>query len=360
VRIAGTAVVVACLGLGCSGGGGARPLADAGVGANDHDATADGAGRTLDASSPPVLDASASPDASVRDAAADSTSAGGEAGAPPPALTWTLEYSGNQIRAVWGSGPNDVYGVGDGSIIVHSSGTGSWAYETTDTVAILYGIWGSGPGDVYIAPYINAILHSTGDGGWADQGFASGAVFKGVWGSGPGDVYTFQTTEHFTADAGWTPVTIGTGGEQVLGMWGSAANDIYAAGNLGNVYHFSGSAWRPQNVVGTTSLTSITGSGPSDIYVTDGFHIYHSTGDGNWAAQSVQLSTSQVVRGLFAVSATAVYAVVDGSVFRSGGDGTWIEQAFAGATSVPAFGIWGSSPRDLYLATTAGVYHGVP
>ena len=95
------------------------------------------------------------------------------------------------MLAVWGSGPTDIYAVGDNGHIEHSTGDGQWKTQPSGTGETLYGLWGSGPGDVYVAVYSNVIFHSKGDGKWEHQQFPVGINFHGVWGSSAGDVYAF-------------------------------------------------------------------------------------------------------------------------------------------------------------------------
>jgi hypothetical protein len=45
---------------------------------------------------------------------------------------------------VWGSGAADVYAVGDGGVILHSTGNGSWVPQVSHTTARLYGACGTG------------------------------------------------------------------------------------------------------------------------------------------------------------------------------------------------------------------------
>jgi len=82
------------------------------------------------------------------------------------AATWTVTASPttSDLHAVWGSGPKDVWAVGDSGTIVHFDGT-SWAPATLampngDLATNLYGVWGSGPDDVWIVGE-GLILHRT-------------------------------------------------------------------------------------------------------------------------------------------------------------------------------------------------------
>src|SRR5262249_3126925 len=127
---------------------------------------------------------------------------------PPPELIWTRENAPlTLLRAIWGSGPGDIYAVGDGGVILHSSGDGTWKTQSSGTSANLYGLWGSGPNDVYVAVFSNVVLHSVGDGVWQHEGFPPGRTFNGVWGSGPDDVYAFGGGAYHATMSGVWPAT---------------------------------------------------------------------------------------------------------------------------------------------------------
>jgi hypothetical protein len=57
----------------------------------------------------------------------------------------------------------------------------------------IFRLWGSGPDDIYAVGNSNQILHSAGAGAWTLQtsppGAAQGGTFEDVWGSGPNDIY---------------------------------------------------------------------------------------------------------------------------------------------------------------------------
>ncbi|MCI0457632.1 MAG: hypothetical protein L0Z62_11730 [Gemmataceae bacterium] len=71
-------------------------------------------------------------------------------------------YSGtgsDGLIGVWGSGPNDVYAVGDNGLILHSSDQGAtWAPEVSGTTSNLTGVWGSGSSIVYAVGANGTIL----------------------------------------------------------------------------------------------------------------------------------------------------------------------------------------------------------
>jgi hypothetical protein len=64
---------------------------------------------------------------------------------------WSAVESGTSARlvAVWGSGPKDVWAVGDKGTIVHWNGA-VWSPVVSGTTDALLGIWGSRPDDIWV------------------------------------------------------------------------------------------------------------------------------------------------------------------------------------------------------------------
>ena len=61
------------------------------------------------------------------------------------------------LRGVWGSGPSDVWAVGDGGGVLRWNGT-VWAPVDSGTDLDLYAVWGSGPGNLWVAGQKGTIL----------------------------------------------------------------------------------------------------------------------------------------------------------------------------------------------------------
>ena len=54
-----------------------------------------------------------------------------------------------ELTGVWGSGPGDVFAVGQQGTILHLS-NGSWSAMSSGTGAALGSVWGTGPRDVVV------------------------------------------------------------------------------------------------------------------------------------------------------------------------------------------------------------------
>jgi hypothetical protein len=56
------------------------------------------------------------------------------------------------LYGAWGSGPSDIWAVGDGGATQHWNGS-AWTSVASGTTRSLRGVWGSGPDDVWAVGY---------------------------------------------------------------------------------------------------------------------------------------------------------------------------------------------------------------
>ncbi len=186
------------------------------------------------------------------------TSAIDGGGAADGGMTWT-PASTYFITAIWGSGPEDIWVVGPslygleyaGSTAAHSNGAlGAdgvpvWTEFDTQSADVLYAVWGSGPGDVWAVGDNGAIRHFTaGATRWTIVESPTTAKLRGVWGSGPSDVWAvgadgalihYDGTKWSAATAAFAP------GKKpsLIGVWGSGSSDVWAVGS-GTIFHYTG------------------------------------------------------------------------------------------------------------------------
>ncbi|NLI55798.1 hypothetical protein GX420_02250 [bacterium] len=143
----------------------------------------------------------------------------------------------NYLRCVWGSGPNDVFIVGDDGVILHYNGT-SWSSMDSGTTNYLLSVWGNGPNDVFAIGYAGTILHYNGTS-WSSMDSGTINTSLGVWGSASNDVYTVGYTGailHYNGTS-WSSMDSGTIND-LYAVWGSGPNDIFAIGASGTILHY--------------------------------------------------------------------------------------------------------------------------
>jgi len=145
----------------------------------------------------------------------------------------------------------------------------------------------------------------------------------------------------------WQPEPSGTK-QDLLGIWGSSANDIYVVGRGGTILHSHGEGqWTAQDSGTMGTISAIWGSSATDLYaVTTGF-VLRSNGDGHWRTETPPNGNQGLDWGVWGTSATDVYICGIFGVAHSTGDGTW--------TLLPPskdnrgyFSINGRGPNDIW------------
>lgn len=254
----------------------------------------------------------------------DAGDAGGGCVAMP--MSWVADASGSValLRGVWGTDGSDVYVVGDGGTILHSTGDGRWTAQLSPKAVRLDGIAGASATDIYISGNLNTLLHGNGTGQWTTVDMSTHAPF-----------------------------------DILSSLFYATPSLVYAVGNYGFILHADGQGGWGQDASGTMGwLRQIWGSSASDLYtVGDAGLILHGAGDGTWSAQTS--ATSAVLFGVWGASAAEVYAVGEkATVLRSPGDGSWSAMAVDAGSDVTLWGVFGT-PRDRFIVGDGGlILHG--
>ncbi|WP_146646389.1 WD40/YVTN/BNR-like repeat-containing protein [Labilithrix luteola] len=214
-------------------------------------------------------------------------------------------------NAIWGSSPDKVWVGGAATYAQHANGRwyeSGWQTTQIDggpgwatgidgsTFTTIRGIWGSGPDDVWIVgnkgqnglPF-GARIGGTNsvNGGPGVQEIDTqclGALY-GIWGSKAGDLWAvgdYGTIRHYTDESGqWIPVSSPTQ-ENLRGVWGSSESDIWAVGEHATLIHWDGATWRTSSAAfapgNRPSLTGVWGSGPNDVWAVGSGVVIHFTG----------------------------------------------------------------------------------
>jgi hypothetical protein len=159
---------------------------------------------------------------------------------------------------------------------------------------------------------------------WRKQTSGTTQNLNGLWGSSASDLYAVGAGGailHSRGDGQWSAQSSGTT-MTLSAVWGSSAQDLYVVGAQTVLRSTGDGQWHSETAPGN-AYEAVWGSGAGDVYIAGILGIAHSTGDGSWVAQS----PSQLARGYFGLggrSASDVWAV--------GGDGqTTVGQLIGGA-----------------------------
>jgi alpha-tubulin suppressor-like RCC1 family protein len=206
------------------------------------------------------------------------------------------------LNDVWGSGPDDVFAVGSAGTILHYypsiisviDGTPVYGYSfhTMDSgiEETLLSVWGSGPNDVF-AVGEGIILHYDGIT-WSEMPGTSN-TFLGVWGSSPDDVFAVgweSAILHYNGTA-WSEMATDTAND-LTDVWGSGPNEVFAVGYGGTILHYtatlstdatlsslvlSSGTLDPVFAPGTTGYTASVANSVDSITVTPTVNESHAT-----------------------------------------------------------------------------------
>jgi hypothetical protein len=259
--------------------------------------------------------------------------------------------SADSVMALWGTGKNDVYAVGENGLVRHYDGL-RWSVIATPTAKTLLGLWGRGDD-----------MFAVGDGGVVVRGTGTTIVpstsgpnsWRRAWHTGStfflaGSAGTLLEGDGVT----WTPHT---GSAQDLSdLWGTSTSDVYVVGDGGTILHWNGSAFSPaQTSTVAVQLFGAWGivSGPTTTVfaVGAGGTILRSTGGGNWTQMTS--NTNKTLQGVWGTSATNVYAVSSNGTIHYYNGSTWTE--LPTTYTQPLYAIWGSGPNDILVVGGAGM-----
>jgi hypothetical protein len=192
--------------------------------------------------------------------------------------TWMAKVSGTteSLQSVWGSGPGDVWAVGHGGTIRHWNGT-AWSDAGSPTTKFLWCLSGSGPADAWAVGFsetdqTGVIVHWDGSR-WTVTPNGAPQLLVGVWSNGPADAWAVGWGIVHWNGTVWTAVASPTDAAQVVlvAVWGSGRDDVWAVGTGGTTLHWNGTAWARVESATKQDLYRVWGSGANDVWAAGTF-----------------------------------------------------------------------------------------
>lgn len=264
-----------------------------------------------------------------------------------PEWTWQNPLpQGNMLRAVWGSGPNDVFAVGAAGTILHFDGS-QWSIMNSGTTEWLGGVWGSSSSDVFVVGDCG-VLHYDGDV-WHTMDSGISYRLNGVWGSSESDVFVVGqggTIYHYDGNM-WTEMESGiTLTYNLNGVWGTSPNNVFAVSNHwdsdGIILHYNGQYWSQMKSVTDRYLYGVWGSGPNDIFVVGSYGTIMRYDGSRWSM--MDSGTTNALRSVWGSGPNDVFAVGELGTIRHYDGEQWT--AMLGFWGL--YGVWGSSGSDVF------------
>jgi len=182
---------------------------------------------------------------------------------------WTVSYTDSSVSliAVGTRSTDDVIAVGLHGKIVRHAGS-QWSPQTSGTSNDLLAVWGDpNSSSVFAVGAAGTVVRYDGTA-WGTQTSGTTAALRGVWGSSATDVFAVGdngTILHFDG-ASWTAQSSGTT-QNLRAVWGSTPSSVFAVGAGGTVLRYNGTAWSAQSTGFNMDFTDVWGSSGSDVFI---------------------------------------------------------------------------------------------
>ncbi len=264
---------------------------------------------------------------------------------------WAAQATGttSTLCGIWGSGPGDVFAVGENGTILHYDGA-VWSPMDSGVSGILYGVWGSSSMDVFAVGETGVIRHYDGSG-WTQMASGTNRQLQGVWGTDNANVYAVGyggTILHFDG-LSWSEMDNGNT-SHLKSIWGSSASDVFAAGNNGVVVHYDGVAWSTMLEDTHPNFQGIWGSASDNVLAVGGEGMILGYDGVSWSPLSSGVSSE--LSGVWGVSPTDVFVVgLDGTILHYDGS-AWVRMD--GGVTGSLRSICGFSSINVFAAGYSG------
>lgn len=201
-----------------------------------------------------------------------------------PVRHWAVDTVARpDFSAVWGRDDDDIFAVGDRTVIYHYDGTG-WQPMASDLQGQgpLKDVGGTDVGQVFAVGRVPWILSYDGQA-WnttpVDTRLAS------VWAASPTDAFAvggLETVLRYDG-SGWHPVPLESEG-WLTTVWGSSPSDVFIGDEDGEIIHYDGTDWSATSAGTDYAIEMIWGSGPDDVYAGTRYNVYRYDGE-RWTSR---------------------------------------------------------------------------
>ena len=214
------------------------------------------------------------PWADPRGGAAYAVSVFGRVEKMTPSGASVIAYQPN-LRDIIVTSPTNAFAVGWNLFLARWDGA-QWTVDAppagTRNTRVLQGVWSDGPKNAWAVGARSVVLKFDGTA-WAvvsDSLRPLGVQdnYNAVWGSTSdiwivGDATIVQCKGG--SSCGSLSLPAATGGP-LYGVWGTAANNIYAVGAGGRILRYDGTSWTAMASPTNRTLVRVSGSGPADVW----------------------------------------------------------------------------------------------
>jgi hypothetical protein len=303
---------------------------------------------------------------------------------PAPAeeepAAWRVVLDGGDldraVLSVWGTGPNDVFAVGGPlgnaglqSLALHYDGA-AWRELAPGGEETLWWVAGSGPEDVWMVGEQGRAVHWDG-ASFTEHETGTTATLWGAVVLSPGEAWAVGgmpgTDPESPKDVvlrwdgtSWSPEPLPQPpGRALFKVWGKASDDLYAVGEGGVIWHRAGTTWQREAPTPPVQASLLTtwGCSSDEIYAVGSRNVLRSDGE-TWTALEVDLNSD--VNGVSCARPGEVAIVGSGGLKQRLVGGAWINE-FTEEPYTDLHAVWADSEGafwavggDFFSAPTAG------
>lgn len=278
-----------------------------------------------------------------------------------PAEGWCWENplpSGNALYAVNGSGPSDVWAVGDNGTILHYDGR-TWRAVPSGVSERLTGVWAASPGEAWVSGTNGALLRWDGKA-WGPAGQPAAITYAHAvtgWvdsvGAAPKSVVWFTDGASPIRVSGdqWLRETLPQSAFTFASVWADASGALWAVGSGGSLSRLAAGEWTPFSTGSTNRFVAVHGDEQGNVWAA------------SEQAEIVRVDTKGVSSGFAtdaAMGLSGIHAFGASNAWAVGGAGTLLRfdgskwTSRASGTSFDLLAVWGAAPGDVWLVGDRG------
>ncbi len=261
-------------------------------------------------------------------------------------LRWQLESTGVQSLALTGTSTTDQWVVGAAGGIAHYSGI-VWTPETPIVTSDLTGVSSDAVDDVWaVGDNPGTVLHRDASG-WHVVVDAPVAQYTAVWAASPNAVFCASDDQQVQWWNGITWQALGVlDSVPVISITGTSPSDLWITRSDGSLWHWDGMSWTQPPLVGR--FVSVAAVAPDDVWVAGSTTNFASGLIEYWNGQTWTTTTTPNISYAIVVAEGPhdVWVTVPGGSVAHFDGTSWVAAAFT---------IDGQSPSGLITFGTGEV-----
>jgi len=202
-----------------------------------------------------------------------------------------------------------------------------------------------------------ASTDGTASADWTIVPSGTSETLYGIWGSAANDIWAVGaggTILHWDGKT-WTRADSATG-ETFRAVWGSSSTNVFTVGSTSTIRHWDGSTWSGMTDTTSLDLYGVWGDAANSVFTAGNMlSIFHWNGH-EWEYWDIQLTTDSFY-SVWGTSYNNVYLVGDSGRVHHYNGSSW-NDIDIGAGAVTLNAVWGTSASDIYIAGNDGtLYH---